>query len=319
MTKPIFKNVLLVGVGLIGGSLVVDLKKRGTIGKVFGYDLSKSSLRLAKKKKIIDESLDYFEKHRDPTGGTGARSPIARTKEHNGKPEVTGPFEWGFYDLIILSIPVRGIESFLKKWGEQISPNTLVMDVGSTKIKIMKLAKRHLPHGNFVGTHPMAGAEKSGVKAICENLFDGKTCFLLKSQNGKPKFYKKAKALWQCVGAKTVEIDTRLHDELMAGMSHIPHLVAFALVQSFQQQKKQELNSLLKKHAGGGFKDTTRIAASSPEMWRDIFLDNKENMLRGLKRLRKEMDQIEKYLKEDDEKKVYEWIQEASEFRKRIK
>lgn len=258
MRRARFHKAVLFGAGLIGASLGRDLLGSGIVGSVVGFDPSRKNLNVAKKLRAI----------------TG----IGRNAE----------LELRDADLVIFAAPVSMIESLIANFAPFIPSGALAIDVGSTKTGILKAAKKYFPRGNFVGCHPMAGTENSGAAASLAGLFTGKTCFIV-GDHSDAKSVKSASALWRAVGADPVAISAVRHDRLAAHVSHLPHLAAFALVNAVAAMGVGRV----RKFSGGGLRDTTRIAASSPAMWRDIFLQNAGVVTVALARYKREISRFE--------------------------
>jgi len=286
MPNPHFKTTVLIGVGLIGASLVRDLLRLKMTDEVIGFDLSRRELTSAKKMQVI----------------TSVGQDLIASL--------------GMADLIIFAVPVRTLRRMIADHGIYFSPNALAIDVGSTKAAIVAEASRCVPYGNFVGCHPMAGREKSGVLASREGLFADKQCFLSQGTTTKPKFVKKAAAIWKAVGAKPVFLDAKKHDRILSWLSHLPHAVASALVSSLVVEFKHHPET--RKLTAGGFLDTTRIAASSPAMWREIFLDNKANVLRDISRFKKELTRLEGFIRKDNDKGITKFMERAARLRRSL-
>jgi prephenate dehydrogenase len=184
-------------------------------------------------------------------------------------------------DLVVLATPVDTYERHLKEWGARLKPGTIVSDVGSVKGRLVEASERLLPEGvSFVGAHPVAGKEKTGVAAASDQLFVGARCILTPTPRTNPEALQKIRAMWELAGSKALTMDPYLHDKILGAVSHLPHVAAFALMTALAELRDRELPSLdLAGHSGGGLRDTTRIAGSSPEMWRDIFLWNRDNLV----------------------------------------
>ncbi|HEX9741924.1 MAG TPA: prephenate dehydrogenase/arogenate dehydrogenase family protein [Nitrospiraceae bacterium] len=261
-----FKQVTIIGVGLIGGSLGMLLKRDGLADSVVGVGRRIENLKTAVELGAIDRYvLDAKDGVRDA-------------------------------DLVILATPVDTYERHLKDWGSSLRAGTIVSDVGSVKGALVEQAEKVLPNTvRFVGAHPIAGKEKTGVAAGSITLFKGARCILTPTQRTDPQALQNIRALWEAAGSIVLTMDPMLHDKVLGAVSHLPHVAAFALINALTevQQGTPELDLLA--YSGGGLRDTTRIAASSPEMWRDIFLWNRDNLvaqievyegrLRELKRL----------------------------------
>jgi prephenate dehydrogenase len=251
MRRP-FRKIVIVGVGLIGGSVGMALRKRDRADLVFGVGPREDELKRAVARKAIDQ----YETDR-------------------------GNLEAAFKgaDLILLAAPVGRLESISRGISTVIPKETVITDVGSVKGALVRRLEDGFSGGGsgrsrFVGGHPIAGREKSGVEAASPDLFKDALCILTPTHRTSPKALGKVKQLWKAVGARTVTMDPDAHDRIVAVVSHLPHVVAYALVSTVLelQSKTGDLVS----YSGGGLKDFTRVAASSPEMWRDICLFNRE-------------------------------------------
>jgi len=260
-------RVLVVGLGLIGGSFASGIKSRSLANTVVGYDINEQECQLGVELNVIDEY------------NTDLRSAAAEA------------------DLIMLAVPVKATESLLAEIFKVIKPTAIISDVGSTKMSIIEAANRvfgALPH-NFVPGHPIAGAEKSGVTAANHDLFERHKVILTPLQTTPVEAVKIVASLWEALGAEVLEMTPERHDEVLAATSHLPHILAFSLVDTLAHE---EQNKDIFRYAAGGFRDFTRIAASDPVMWHDIchanrdaILDQIDQFTDGLTRLRAAIDQ----------------------------
>jgi prephenate dehydrogenase len=183
-------------------------------------------------------------------------------------------------DLVILATPVDTYERHLQEWASRLRPGAIVTDVGSVKGELVERSERQMPAGvHFVGAHPIAGKEKTGAAAGSEDLFTGRRCILTPTKQTDPRALEHVQSLWQAAGATVLTMDPHLHDRILGAVSHLPHVAAFALMNALVDIRSEVPSLDLAGHSGGGLRDTTRIAASSPEMWRDIFLWNKDNVV----------------------------------------
>lgn len=256
-----FKHVCLVGVGLIGGSLSRDLLGQGIAGTVAGFDVDRKNLRYAVKNKIISQ----------------AGHDLSQTLKTA--------------DLVILATPVITLEEQIVKLSKLISPKSLVIDVGSTKERIVKLADCFYPEGNFVGCHPMAGSENSGAAASVSGLFKDWPCLIVPGKRTRKSFLLRAKGLWQALGARVYEWDGAEHDRYLAACSHLPHVLGYALLRAVGERMPPKV---LGKIAGRSFKSYTRVAGSDARMWADIFLANQKNVLAKIRVFKRELERLEK-------------------------
>jgi prephenate dehydrogenase len=246
-----FNQVAIVGVGLIGGSLGMELKRGGLAGSVVGIGRRVENLQTAVRMGAIDRYV--------AAAAEGVRGA----------------------DLVVLATPVDTYERHLKEWGASLKPGTIVSDVGSVKGPLVAQAEGLVGEGvRFVGAHPIAGREKTGVAAGSPELFRGARCVLTPTLRTDPQALQMIREMWEAVGATVCTMDPELHDRVLGAVSHLPHVAAFALINALSDIRERSVPELdLLAYAGGGLRDTTRIAASSPEMWRDICLWNRTNLV----------------------------------------
>lgn len=289
MQKMYFQKIVIVGLGLMGASLAADIKKLKLAKKVVGLDVNSKHRQFCKRTKLVQTAQSRFTK------------------------------DLGSADLILLALPVRAIGEFLKSHGTSISPQSLVLDVGSTKRSILKAADKHLPAGQFVGCHPMAGTEKAGPTTAVAGLFQNKVCFIVPSLKSHFKNIEKACWFWHKLGSHVVMQDVEEHDQIMASISHLPQLLASLLSIVVLNESRQDVAASVKKGCreflGGGFKDMIRIASSPSVMWRDIFLDNADNLLREVSRLQKTLVTLKGAIRKKDLKYLETFLQEGAKLR----
>lgn len=245
-----FSRVVIVGVGLIGGSLARALKRAGVVGEVVGVGRSPASLERALALGVIDRAAPLEQ------AAQGA-------------------------SMIVLCAPVAQTFALLHALEPHLQPGTIVTDAGSTKSDVIMAAKTALGDkvAQFVPAHPIAGRELNGVEAALDDLYDGKKVVLCPLQENSRADVAAVRAMWETAGGVCEIMSAVQHDAVFAAVSHLPHLLSYALV---AQVANAEDAALKLACAGGGFRDFTRIAASSPEMWRDICLANREALLREL-------------------------------------
>jgi prephenate dehydrogenase len=275
----------VIGCGLIGGSLALALRRAGRIGPVVGFD-PRAGAR-AKERGIVDEVA--------PSAGEAVRGA----------------------ELVLLAVPVRATASVCEAMAPSLSPNALVMDVGSTKQEVLEAIERFLPHPErFVAAHPIAGTERSGPDAADAELFVGRWCLLSPTAHTRPDALARARELWQAVGARVQEIDPEHHDRALCWVSHLPHVVAFALASAVGAAAERD--PTLQGLSGGGFVDTTRIAASDPVMWRDVLLSNREALLEAMRSLDDELSALRRALAGSDAAALEQLIERARQGRRRV-
>jgi len=242
------KTLALVGVGLIGGSFALALRRAGAVTRVVGFDRDRSALERGAALGVIDTATDSVSE------------------------AVKGA------DLVVVAVPVRAIGPVLHDVALALEPHAVVTDVGSTKEDVVRVARNELRErfARFVPGHPIAGREVSGVDAALPELFRGARVVLTPVAETAADAVETVRLAWEAVGAKVVTAQAADHDRIFAAVSHLPHILAFALVSEIAARgNAQDLLGF----AAGGFRDFTRIAASSPEMWRDVSLQNREALL----------------------------------------
>lgn len=261
----ILKKLVIFGVGLIGGSVAQALKKAGFTTHIVGVGRTKKSLQQALDLGVIDSAKINISEALD-----GA-------------------------DLILIAAPVAQTTSILQSIKPHLSKETVITDAGSTKGDVLASAREILGEqfGQFVGGHPIAGAEKSGVAAAKSDLFIGKNVVLTPTPEANKDTVLAVTDLWQKCGAKVSEMSAENHDNIFAAVSHLPHLLAFALVDDIASRPNAEQ---LFSFAASGFRDFTRIAGSHPEMWRDISLANKSALLNEITAFENELSQLKQLL-----------------------
>lgn len=257
----IFRKVAIIGVGLIGGSIGEAIKKKRLAGTVIGVGHRASSIDEAHERGATDKgTLDAVK------GVTGA-------------------------DLVIIATPVRLIPEIARKISRSLKKGCMVTDVGSTKAEIVALLERILPKGvDFIGSHPLAGSEKRGVKFAQEDLFKGSIVIMTKTNKTKKSALDKLGRFWKSLGVGRIVIKSpEEHDRIVAEISHLPHIAAAAIVNTASEKSLE--------FASSGFKDTTRIAASDPDIWRDICVTNRKQILKALERYERNIFKLKKLIK----------------------
>lgn len=281
--KP-FKKIAVVGLGLIGGSLALELKKRNLAEVVIGVARRPEVIAQARSSQAIDWGTTDF---------------------------VQGSQE---ADLIFLCLPVFSIIEIFKMISPHLKPGTLVTDVGSTKGLIMKEISRVIrPDIFFVGGHPMAGGEKSGFEAAELGLFEKAIYILTPLANTPVNVLESFSHLVENLGSKIFFLTPHEHDRIVASISHLPYLTAVALVNSLLKLPDREK---VLKFAASGFRDTTRIAASAPGMWQDICLSNRQEILKFLRILEEKIKELKKILSQKSSKKLNRFLSKSYQFRK---
>ncbi len=263
------KKLVIFGVGLIGGSVALALKRAAAAPQITGVGRSGDGLQAALDMDIID---------------TVETDPAKALLDA---------------DMVIIAAPVAQTPDILKAIAPHLSSKTIITDVGSTKSDVIKHALTILGESaaQFVPGHPIAGAEKSGVTAARADLFQGKNVILTPTEKTNPEALEQVRQLWQVAGAKVSEMAASEHDGVFAAVSHLPHLLAFALVDELASRSNA---AQLFAFAASGFRDFTRIASSSPEMWRDICLTNRESLLSEINAYQDELVTLKNLLENND-------------------
>ncbi len=279
-----FQQLGVIGCGLMGGSFALALKKAGLVKRVIGYSKSPSTTEKARKLGVID---------------VAAESALLA---------VSGS------DIVLIAVPVAATETTFKAIRHLMEPGVLFMDVGSTKRDVVDAARRVLRErvSSFVPAHPITGKEVSGITHADATLYNGRQVILTPLSQTAPELVQKATDVWSAIGAQVLKMTPENHDAAFAAVSHLPHLLAFAYFSSvINQTAGRDFLSL----AGPGFRDFTRIAASSPETWRDILVANREEVLKQSQRFRQALDALEHVVREGNADALEGLIRTAAEGR----
>jgi prephenate dehydrogenase len=276
-----FEQLGLIGCGLMGGSFALALKRAGLVKRVVGYSKSPTTTERARQLGVID-----------------VEAPSALLA-------VSGA------DIVLIAVPVAATEATLKSIKHMVSPQMLIMDVGSTKGDVLDAARRALREqiGSFVPAHPICGKELSGVEHADANLYKGCQVILTPTERTLTAKIKQAQALWTALGCRVEQMSPESHDAAFAAVSHLPHLLAFALMNSIADQAQAAQFLSL---AGPGFRDFTRIAASDPKIWRDILLANRKELLLQSRNFQEHLKVFEYLMNKDDGLGIEQLITQAS-------
>lgn len=269
MTKPLINKLCIIGVGLIGGSLARALKKSHAVGEVVGVGRDVAHLEKAKSLGVIDK----FE-----TDITSA---------------VKG------CDMVVLAVPLGAMQSVFEKIAPVITDDMIITDVGSAKASVVRAAQvafKKIPQ-TLVPGHPIAGTEKSGVEASFAELYNDRRIILTPLETSSDEAISKVRKMWQTCGAEVVETTIKHHDEVLAATSHLPHMLAFALVDTLA---KMDAKNEIFDFAAGGFRDFTRIASSDPDMWRDICLANGDALIEMIKKFSDDLQLLSNAIENND-------------------
>jgi prephenate dehydrogenase len=279
-----FKQLGVIGCGLMGGSFALALKRAGLVERVVGYSKSPSTTEKARKLGVIDMA---------------AESALLA---------VSGS------DIVLIAVPVAATEATFKAVRHLVEPGVLFMDVGSTKRDVVDAARRVLKERvvSFVPAHPIAGKETGGIAHADASLYNGRQVILTPLTQTDPELVQKATDVWAAIGSQVLRMTPENHDAAFAAVSHLPHMLAFAYFNSVARQPAgRDFLSL----AGPGFRDFTRIAASDPSVWRDILMSNREEIIKQSERFRHALDAMEHAMKIGNLEALEDMIRSASDAR----
>ncbi len=283
--SSLFNKVTIIGVGLIGGSLAKILKAQKLAGEIHGAGRSRETLEKAIKLGVIDH--------------------MGRSSAHAVEQA----------DLVVLATPVGTFESIVREIGPHVKKGSILTDVGSVKGSLVRSLEALLPSGvHYVPAHPIAGREKHGVEAATEDLFRGARCILTPTERTDRTAIERVTRLWQAAGMNVVTMDPDRHDHIFAAVSHLPHAAAYAMVSTVAEFSEGSANYI--SFSGAGFRDFTRIAASSPEMWRDICLLNGKNIVEMIEQYQFALNRIKKAIKHNNPAKLEGLFKQASDLRR---
>jgi prephenate dehydrogenase len=279
-----FEQLGLIGCGLMGGSFALALKKAGLARRVVGYSKSPTTTARALQLGVIDSAVTEAAQ-----AATGA-------------------------DLVLLALPVAATEATLRSIRTHITAQTLVMDVGSTKVDVAQAAAQALGDELpcFVPAHPITGKEVAGVDHADAQLYQGAQVVLTPTAHTNATLLQRAQTLWQALGCRVSVMTPELHDNALAAVSHLPHLLAFAMMRSMLRQADGDTYLSL---AGPGFRDFTRIGAGEPHMWRDILLANKKEVLAQSRQFQLALQELEQAMEADDATALQNLLTSASQSR----
>ena len=280
-----FSQVSIIGVGLLGGSLAKIMRKLGLTKSIVGYGRNKANLEEAKSIGIIDKVA--------PDIGSAAKDA----------------------DLIVLCSPVRSIRQLVKEMVLQIKPGCLVTDVGSVKESLVLEVEAIIPEGVFfVGAHPIAGSDQSGFHVSSDTLFEGARCIVTPTDKTDSSALKRIIKLWEAVGMRVSTMDVKEHDFIFGAVSHLPHVLIFALMNTLGSLKSNNHDGIMS-FSGAGLKDITRIAGSEPAMWRDICTSNKRSVLHCLDRFQETLNHLRLAIEQENSELLTREFEAANKHR----
>ena len=288
MTPPIYDRVALIGLGLIASSMAHAMKQFGLVGEIVGYAKTEETRRVALEIGICDRVF-----------GTAAEA-------------VQGA------DLVVLAVPVGAMAEIAAEIGPHLAQGACVTDVGSVKQAVIAAVGPHIPEGvAFVPAHPLAGTEHSGPRSGFATLFQNRWCLLTPTEQSTPEAIQRLRRLWEAMGSNVDEMDAPHHDLVLAVVSHTPHLIAYTMV-GVADHLRRVSNSEVLKYSASGFRDFTRIAASDPTMWRDVFLTNKEATLDILGRFTEELFVLQRAIRMGDGDQLHAYFTRTRAIRRSI-
>lgn len=277
------KNVSIVGLGLIGGSFALALKKTGLAENIIGIDTN------------INHQIEALE--------LGIVNEIDNLKEAVLRS-----------DLVVLAIPINAAQQFLPEILDYIPEESIVMDMGSTKAGICEIVKYHPNRKNFVATHPIAGTENSGPSAAFAELFLNKVSIICDPELSAPSAVKKVKKIYQNLWTNVSTMSSEAHDKHIAFVSHLSHITSFALGQTVLNIEKDE--KAIFDMAGSGFESTVRLAKSSPDMWTPIFIQNRENLLNAIDAYEEQIKNMRRMIEDANPENIHQYLSNTNDIRR---
>jgi cyclohexadieny/prephenate dehydrogenase len=288
VSAPVYERVALIGLGLIASSMFWAIKRGGLAGEVTGFAKSEDSRDTARRIGLCDRVCDSAAEAVD-----GA-------------------------DLVVLCVPVGAMGAVAAEIAPKLKPGATVTDVGSVKRHVIDAVAPHLPEGvHFVPAHPLAGTEHSGPESGFAELFDNRWSLLVPVEGTDPEAVAKLRAFWEGMGANVDEMDADHHDLVLAVTSHAPHLIAYTMV-GVADDLRRVTDSEVIKYSAAGFRDFTRIAASDPTMWRDVFLSNKDATLEILGRFTEELFALQRAIRTGDGEHLHDYFTRTRAIRRGI-
>ena len=288
MTQPMFERIALIGIGLIGSSISHAVRRSGLAQTIVGSARTKATIETALELRLID-------------GGCVKASDAVKGA-----------------DLVILSVPVGACGPLAEEIAPNLRQGAILTDVGSVKAAVVRDVAPHVPKGvHFIAAHPIAGTEQSGPESGFAELFDGRWTVLTPEPGTDKAAVEKLKAFWMALGSMVEIMDAEHHDLVLAITSHLPHLIAYNIVNTAEHLERVTDTEVIK-FSAGGFRDFTRIAASDPTMWRDVFLNNKEAVLEMLGRFSEDLTELQRAIRFGDGEKLIRLFTEARSIRRGI-
>ncbi len=283
-----FKKICIIGCGLIGSSLARAIKKNNLAEKIVSSNRSDAVNRKVIELKIVDDSSSDTKKMADDS------------------------------DLVVIATPLSSYEDVISKIKNSLKNGVILTDVGSVKENIINLVEKNIPKNiSWIPSHPIAGTEESGPRAGFSELFQNRWCILTPSKQAKEKDINLLQTFWKKVGSKVDIMEAKQHDYILSITSHIPHLIAYNIVNTSLNIQGENESTIIK-YSAGGLRDFTRIAASNPIMWRDVFIQNKKNTSKMIDQFIKNLEDLKKAIENEDGKKLEQIFTKTKKIRKDI-
>jgi len=282
MSKNRVSTVAVIGLGLIGGSFCLDLRRLNLVDTLIGYDICEEHCEEALSLGIVDYAAPEYDDHLSSA------------------------------TLVILATPVKTYGKILPNLASKLKDGTILSDVGSVKQSFMKYAQMpEYQHLRFVGGHPIAGSEQFGPQSARTHLFEDKRFILTPNEDTNADALEQVRYLWEQIGSKVHDMSPFTHDHVFAAVSHLPHLLAYASIHTIEETETPQALA----YSGAGLKDFSRIASSSPEMWVDIFLENQESLLTHLTHYQNLLKQIEELILSENKEELLVLLQQSKALR----
>ncbi len=283
-----FKKICIIGCGLIGSSLARAIKKNNLAEKIVSSNRSDAVNRKVIELKIVDDSSSDTKKMADDS------------------------------DLVVIATPLSSYKDVISKIKNSLKNGVILTDVGSVKENIINLVEKNIPKNiSWIPSHPIAGTEESGPGAGFSELFQNRWCILTPSKQAKEKDINLLQTFWEKVGSKVDIMEAKQHDYILSITSHIPHLIAYNIVNTSLNIQGENESTIIK-YSAGGLRDFTRIAASNPIMWRDVFIQNKKNTSKMIDQFIKNLEDLKKAIENEDGKKLEQIFTKTKKIRKDI-
>jgi len=284
----LYNQITIIGLGLIGSSMARGIKERGLTDKLIGFDNNKEYHSTIQSLELVDDLAKKIE----------------NSVENS--------------DLVILATPVGTYSEISKKIAPSLKEGSTITDVGSVKSSVLKMLSAHIPdHVHLIPAHPVAGTEQSGPKAGFSKLFHDRWAIITPPEGADKEAIENLKQFWEALGSNVEMMDPDHHDQVLAITSHIPHLIAYNIVGTARDLETVTKSEVIK-FSAGGFRDFTRIAASNPTMWRDVFLNNKDAVLEMLGRFSEDLTALQRAIRWEDGDALYDMFEKTRRIRKQI-